>query len=273
MAGQERRQDTHRLWGEVEVLSCYSSSDKNSSSRSNRRSDATPRRNKDNFVSGRRLPQGVISHMNENVQINSQIDSGQSGEQSSSRNSSRSCMSSSRSGVSRGRAASRPPEAHMLDVPQEQQPFYVPAASSSGPWVRDETSDMPDASVAAGSSAMIEKHRRGECNPCMYFSTKVGCRNGTSCSFCHETHEAPRKRPRPCKSTRLHCKEVATMLESVAPDADGMLAAARKMGIRTPYMRALVKGRQRQAEGKGKPAGPDGGAAASSFPASAPLSL
>lgn len=42
---------------------------------------------------------------------------------------------------------------------------------------------LPD-DAPVNSTNVEDAHRRGECKPCAFFHTR-GCRNGTSCQFCH----------------------------------------------------------------------------------------
>lgn len=64
-----------------------------------------------------------------------------------------------------------------------------PSSSSSPPAVEVE---MPE--VVAGApqgsrwSPGCAQHSTGMCKPCFFFAMSVGCRNGSSCSFCHLDH-------------------------------------------------------------------------------------
>mmetsp|Transcript_129947 Transcript_129947/g.259225 ORF Transcript_129947/g.259225 Transcript_129947/m.259225 type:complete len:227 (-) Transcript_129947:300-980(-) len=51
-------------------------------------------------------------------------------------------------------------------------------------------------------------HAEGGCSPCHFFSTRKGCRAGTTCKFCHMPHDIP-PRTRPCKERRAKAKRLA----------------------------------------------------------------
>jgi hypothetical protein len=59
----------------------------------------------------------------------------------------------------------------------------------------------------------------------------------------------PRKnRPRPCKATRIQCKQIASLLDSFAPDPKQMLKVTEQLGARSSYMRTILKDKQKQLE-------------------------
>lgn len=89
-------------------------------------------------------------------------------------------------------------------------------------------------------------HESGTCKPCLYLNMKGGCLNGSTCSFCHIPH-AKRNRPRPCKSTRIQCKQVAQMLDTI-PDPQQQKELAEQLSAKSPYMRTILNGKMRQQE-------------------------
>merc|ERR1719265_117889 len=58
------------------------------------------------------------------------------------------------------------------------------------------------------------QHEAGLCQPCLFALTKVGCRNGSSCDFCHLGHKRKHK-PRPCKGKRDRYRKLLARIESV----------------------------------------------------------
>jgi len=90
-----------------------------------------------------------------------------------------------------------------------------------------------------------KRHAAGNCRPCHYVNTKIGCTNGADCPFCHLDH--PRRlRPRPCKSKRTRCKQLAGMLDTVfANDPDQLNQAVELLSKQNAYLRAVVKSKVR----------------------------
>jgi len=74
--------------------------------------------------------------------------------------------------------------------------------------------------VSLGSA----RHDFGECKPCLFVNTNVGCQNGSGCEFCHFTHKRKSK-PRPCKGKRDRYRKLLTRMEQNAGvGADGNVA-------------------------------------------------
>lgn len=64
-------------------------------------------------------------------------------------------------------------------------------------------------------------HVAGECKPCLFINTKMGCQNGTNCQFCHFPHKRQNKL-RPCKGKRDRYRQlVARMEQMIECDPDG----------------------------------------------------
>jgi hypothetical protein len=59
------------------------------------------------------------------------------------------------------------------------------------------------------------RHDFGECKPCLFVNTNVGCQNGAGCDFCHFTHKRKSK-PRPCKGKRDRYRKLLTRMEQNA---------------------------------------------------------
>ena len=88
-------------------------------------------------------------------------------------------------------------------------------------------------------------HENGTCDPCIFFSTRIGCSRGSLCRYCHLEHSETgpgRASHRPRKQTRDKFKAaVQELLQSGVPLADvhdDLQAEARK----SPYVRKLLQG-------------------------------
>jgi len=86
-----------------------------------------------------------------------------------------------------------------------------------------------------------EKHKMGQCRPCHYVFSKTGCQNGKTCNFCHLLHPK-RFRPRPCKSKRSKCKQLAAVLDQVlADDPERFQSVAEQLSAQGGYLHTVVK--------------------------------
>mmetsp|Transcript_103157 Transcript_103157/g.204935 ORF Transcript_103157/g.204935 Transcript_103157/m.204935 type:complete len:232 (+) Transcript_103157:107-802(+) len=63
---------------------------------------------------------------------------------------------------------------------------------------------------SSGSEAHLSSH----CIPCRYFHTKLGCKHGQSCIYCHmpHAHQASAHCNRASKAKRLHCRRILGLL-------------------------------------------------------------
>ena len=85
------------------------------------------------------------------------------------------------------------------------------------------------------------RHALGTCTECRFMKLPNGCRNGAACPFCHFPHEAPSKVHRPSKGIRAGYKRsVMQIAESDLSEAE-KLEAYKKMAVRSPYTRRLLK--------------------------------
>jgi len=102
--------------------------------------------------------------------------------------------------------------------------------------------------LAAGNCGPVvglKRNAASNCRPCHYVNTKAGCTNGADCTFCHLDHPK-RLRPRPCKSKRTRCKQLAGMLDTVfANDPEQMNEAAEILSKQNAYLKAVVKSKVR----------------------------
>mmetsp|Transcript_12603 Transcript_12603/g.32374 ORF Transcript_12603/g.32374 Transcript_12603/m.32374 type:complete len:282 (+) Transcript_12603:74-919(+) len=94
-----------------------------------------------------------------------------------------------------------------------------------------------------------ERHASGQCKPCHYLRTKVGCMNGPECSFCHMEH-AQRVRPRPCKSARMKCKRMAAKLDQVKQEEpenlDTTVEHLHKLSTQSRYLQTVLRSKLRK---------------------------
>lgn len=121
----------------------------------------------------------------------------------------------------------------------------TPSAFSTGESWSDfsESSEMLDdlQEGKAEWSVGSELHGSGSCRPCLYITSKMGCVSGPRCGFCHQAHERKR-RARPSKSTRMHCKQLASMVESSKGSAE-VMQVARVVAEESSYLKSILTAR------------------------------
>eukprot|EP00435_Cladocopium_sp_Y103_P016444 s4180_g4.t1 len=127
-------------------------------------------------------------------------------------------------------AASIPamPSVSMLSVPGAQG-----SASASG---------HPQSRPAPIVNTLLQSHRAGQCDPCVFFNSVRGCRNGRVCPFCHLDHPkiSVSGKNRPRKVTRDKIKErIENALQGPKDDVHACLQAITREHA---YARCLVRG-------------------------------
>eukprot|EP00928_Gymnodinium_smaydae_P024435 TRINITY_DN19770_c1_g1_i2.p1 TRINITY_DN19770_c1_g1~~TRINITY_DN19770_c1_g1_i2.p1 ORF type:complete len:216 (+),score=29.88 TRINITY_DN19770_c1_g1_i2:48-695(+) len=123
---------------------------------------------------------------------------------------------------------------------------------------------VPPSTKLEGRSVGSQLHDRGECAPCLYNTFANGCKKGYDCDFCHMPH-ARRSRPRPGKSARQKCKDVASMIDAFNPDPEQVRAAVATMDDKAEnYMETVLRGIRRAQGGKSARGGAAGRSEASS---------
>eukprot|EP00927_Polykrikos_kofoidii_P073053 TRINITY_DN69128_c0_g1_i1.p1 TRINITY_DN69128_c0_g1~~TRINITY_DN69128_c0_g1_i1.p1 ORF type:complete len:345 (-),score=40.98 TRINITY_DN69128_c0_g1_i1:57-1016(-) len=128
---------------------------------------------------------------------------------------------------------------------QVGEPPTVPVTAVVGPDV-DVDADQPAESKMASVdgepwSKGSELHESGKCKPCHYIHTKLGCLNGQECKFCHISH-SKKSRPRPCKTKRMQCKRIVSMLETAsAKDPEQFADATRMLASQSTYLQSVLK--------------------------------
>lgn len=105
------------------------------------------------------------------------------------------------------------------------------------------TSNAPfEVSNSVGSA----QHDGRKCRPCHYVHTRLGCLAGEECVFCHLDHPK-RHRPRPCKSRRDKCKQLASVLDTVrAEDPMQFSETVNLLSMRCGYLGKVVKSKLRR---------------------------
>lgn len=77
----------------------------------------------------------------------------------------------------------------------------------------EEDSSNPASSNQIGTYSIGgELHDAGQCKPCLFVHTQVGCTNGGACEFCHWVHKR-KSRPRPCKGKRDRYRKLLTRMQ------------------------------------------------------------
>lgn len=92
-------------------------------------------------------------------------------------------------------------------------------------------------------------HTEGKCKPCHYVYTISGCDNGKNCAFCHLPH-TKKNRPRPCKTKRLQCKKIVSLLEdSYREKPEKFVEAVKAVSSQSSYLQVILRQRLRDIEG------------------------
>jgi len=79
-------------------------------------------------------------------------------------------------------------------------------------------------------------HEQGQCRPCAFVRSEMGCKAGHSCRFCHYEHVVPRQRFRPCKGKRIR---IHKMLERLKYEVDAYIASGRPMFGMSDHLSSL----------------------------------
>jgi len=88
-----------------------------------------------------------------------------------------------------------------------------------------------------------ELHNLGQCRPCRFFHSKVGCHNGETCEGCHQQHE---KVSRPSKSRRKKYKRMLQGLDEVAIDGDDFKTIVSELFGTSEYMNTQLINKMRK---------------------------
>jgi len=121
-----------------------------------------------------------------------------------------------------------------IEEPDQLQLQHEPGDPNEG------SEEQPETGQTSQGSHL---HDAGKCKPCHYVHTKLGCLNGEDCNFCHIPH-TKKSRPRPCKTKRMQCKRIVSMLEAATAKDPGQFAEATKvLSSQSSYLRSVLNGK------------------------------
>lgn len=108
----------------------------------------------------------------------------------------------------------------------------------------DDDEDVADASVFSVGSV---GHPDGTCRPCVFVTTKNGCRNGRNCQFCHMPHAPKKKASKAGKRSRDRYRqfvsEMRTRIEMDPSEADLDNASVPGFVARNPVLKSKMMSR------------------------------
>lgn len=94
-------------------------------------------------------------------------------------------------------------------------------------------------------------HGTKSCRPCLFMTSRVGCRQGTWCSYCHLPHTEAQK-GNPNLGKRVLCKKAAEVLEDLLENhgADVFTEASQLLAGSSPYLQSIMDARARESPGR-----------------------
>merc|ERR1719210_1336040 len=109
---------------------------------------------------------------------------------------------------------------------------YSRSSSSQGSAGSEADTDLPEAGEAIkGTQRKVikggwwsvgsEKHDEGLCKPCNWVHSKIGCKSGQNCAFCHLPHFPAKdqtKQNKPGKKARDRCKKWLDFIDEASED-------------------------------------------------------
>lgn len=219
--GLQENVPSHVVWGEVEHSE--ETSDKSGSTGSTLR----PRKRNQGLVSRARPPLGQQQH---HIEFQAHSDQGSSSADAPVH------VSSDRPSSEKSRSGTYPPGypqgglnaveengRRVNDRPHVESKNHMVWASPSNTNSEESCSRVNSEEVlkkvpldenglplSIGSLA----HSEGNCKPCLFVCTKVGCQNGMECEFCHFPHKRKNK-PRPCKGKRDRYRKLVGRMEQL----------------------------------------------------------
>lgn len=108
------------------------------------------------------------------------------------------------------------------------------ASSSQGQRLQANSSDSDEQQ----SQALRTLHQQGNCNPCVFHNSRLGCDKGRACRFCHQQHQHAGGQQRPRKKTREDIK--IRIEECLELEGEEVHAALQAEAIRHPYARGYA---------------------------------
>ncbi|CAK9061081.1 Dynein regulatory complex subunit 2 (Coiled-coil domain-containing protein 65 homolog) (Flagellar-associated protein 250) [Durusdinium trenchii] len=123
-----------------------------------------------------------------------------------------------------------------VEVEQARSDVAMPP-SEAGPAA--ESAREPTPEPAGPAAEVSQEHMDGECEPCVFFTSKRGCATGSLCAYCHLEHPV-RSAPRPRKQTRDKIKErIEEIFIAGGPDMQAQLQAEAKLQA---YAWSIIQG-------------------------------
>lgn len=90
---------------------------------------------------------------------------------------------------------------------------------STGSNTEEDSADASGSNHIGTYSVGGDLHDAGQCKPCLFVHTQVGCQNGATCEFCHWVHKR-KSRPRPCKGKRDRYRKLLNRMQENLPRDD-----------------------------------------------------
>eukprot|EP00747_Dinoflagellata_sp_TGD_P109032 gnl/TRDRNA2_/TRDRNA2_170577_c1_seq5.p1 gnl/TRDRNA2_/TRDRNA2_170577_c1~~gnl/TRDRNA2_/TRDRNA2_170577_c1_seq5.p1 ORF type:complete len:295 (-),score=47.93 gnl/TRDRNA2_/TRDRNA2_170577_c1_seq5:93-977(-) len=198
------------------------------------------------------LPQGESDHSSSQSRARKHDQSGSSG------NTSTSNLNKDRSGKDVAGPSDMPSQSSQRWPPGEAPELGV-AWRPAG-----ETSDDEEDAKTTGQSQKHTKapwseskgsalHEEGQCTPCLWVRSKVGCKTGASCLFCHLEHRK-QGRKRPVKSKRIRMKEqLSEMVDACDQNPEKLEQAVETVvAVDKNYMNAITKNKIEELKEQGR---------------------
>ena len=113
------------------------------------------------------------------------------------------------------------------------------SAASGAASASDESRE--GAEVSTTSQASQERHETGSCEPCVFYSSKFGCRVGTRCRYCHLSHPEVRRRPGLRKNPRERIQERIRGHFNGCQDLPDLQEVLQAEAVRHSYAKIFIK--------------------------------
>ena len=114
------------------------------------------------------------------------------------------------------------------------------SAASGAASASDESREGAEASTTSQATSQ-ERHETGSCEPCVFYSSKFGCRVGTNCRYCHLSHPEVRRRPGLRKIHRERIQERIRGHLNGCQDLPDLQEVLQAEAVRTSYAKIFIK--------------------------------
>eukprot|EP00747_Dinoflagellata_sp_TGD_P109033 gnl/TRDRNA2_/TRDRNA2_170577_c1_seq6.p1 gnl/TRDRNA2_/TRDRNA2_170577_c1~~gnl/TRDRNA2_/TRDRNA2_170577_c1_seq6.p1 ORF type:complete len:283 (-),score=53.91 gnl/TRDRNA2_/TRDRNA2_170577_c1_seq6:93-905(-) len=134
------------------------------------------------------------------------------------------------------------------ETSQDPPPGVLPGKQAQGQSQKHAQNSVPW-SESKGSA----QHEEGQCTPCLWVRSKVGCKTGASCLFCHLEHRK-QGRKRPVKSKRIRMKEqLSEMVDACDQNPEKLEQAVETVvAVDKNYMNAITKNKIEELKEQGR---------------------